>query len=268
MAFPFKRILCPIDFDDNAASAVALAANIARQNGGVVFLFHVVPLIAPMGDVPVYVEPIYKREEELSRQRLGEIARAHLADLKHEIHTHIGDTEPAILHAEKRHAADLIVMATHGRRGLSRVFLGSTAEIILRESSCPVLIVHGARAGWNTVAHWMTPDPPVASPEESLAAIRDRMRETAAAMLPVIEGGRVVGAITSRDLLDVSRGGDVKLGLVMDREPATITPGASTGEAARMMRERKLEAIAVVDDGQLAGVVTASGLLGALTARD
>jgi nucleotide-binding universal stress UspA family protein len=60
MAFPFKRILCPIDFDDNANAAVALAANIARQNGGMVFLLHVVPLIAPMADAPIFIEPIYK----------------------------------------------------------------------------------------------------------------------------------------------------------------------------------------------------------------
>jgi CBS domain-containing protein len=204
----------------------------------------------------------------MSRQRLGEIARTHLVDLKHEILTHIGDTAPAILHAEKHYAADLVVMATHGRQGISRVFLGSTAEMVLRESSCPVMTVHGARIDKHTVAHWMAPNPPVASLGESLAAIRERMGETGAEMLPVIEGGKIVGAITSRDLLDISRAGDTKVGLAMDRKPAAIAPGASTAEAASLMRERRLDAIAVVDDGQLVGVVTAVGLLGALTRHD
>ena len=268
MAFPFKRILCPIDFDDNAASAVALAASIARQNGGTVFLLHVVPLIAPMGDMPVYIEPIYKSQEELSRQRLGEIARAHLADVKHEVLVHIADTAPTILEAARRSAADVIVMATHGRRGISRVVLGSTTEMVLREAVCPVLTVHETRAHKHTVAHWMKPNPPVASPEESLAAVRERMRETAAEMLPVVKGGRVVGAIASRDLLDLSRGGDVQVETVMEREPTTVAPGASTTEAARLMRDRGLDAIAVVDEGRFAGVVTAAGLLGALTQQD
>ena len=268
MAFPFKRILCPIDFDDNVNAAVALAANIARQNGGMVFLLHVVPLIAPMADAPIFIEPIYKSQEAAARQRLGEIARANLADLKHEILTHIGDTAPAILHAEKHCAADLIVMATHGRQGISRVLLGSTAEMVLRESYCPVMTVHGARIGKQTVAHWMAPNPPIASADESLAAARERMRETGAELLPVIEDGKLVGAIASRDLLDLSRPDDTKVGLAMDREPAAIAPGASIAEAASMMRERKLDAIAVVDDGRLAGMVTAASLLGALTRHD
>lgn len=268
MAFPFKRILCPIDFGDNAAGAIALAANIARQNDGVVFLLHVVPLIAPMGDTPVYIEPIYKSQEELSRRRLGEIAQAHLADVKHEILVHIADTAPTILEAARRAAADLIVMATHGRRGISRVVLGSTTEVVLRESVCPVLTVHEKHADKNTVAHWMTLNPPVASPEESLAAVRERMRENAAEMLPVVKGDRVVGSIASRALLDVSRGGEIPVEAVMEREPTTLAPGASTIEAARLMRERNLDAIAVVDNGRFAGVVTATGLLGALTQRN
>lgn len=268
MAFPFKRILCPIDFDDNAASAVALAASMARQDGGTVFLLHVVPLIAPMGDTPVYIEPIYKSQEESSRRRLDEIARAHLADVKHEILLKIADVAPAILEAARRGAADIIVMATHGRRGLSRVVLGSTTEMVLREAVCPVLTVRETRADKNTVAHWMESSPPIASPDESLAAVRQRMRESSARMLPVLKLGRIVGAIADRDLIEVSRGDDVKVEAVMERDPATLAPGASTSEAARLMCERKLDAIAVVDNGRFAGVVTAAGLLGALTQRD
>jgi CBS domain-containing protein len=87
-------------------------------------------------------------------------------------------------------------------------------------------------------------------------------------MLPVLKAGRVVGAIVSRDLLDVSRGGEIKVNTVMEREPATIAPGASAAEAARLMRDGRLDAILVVDDGRLAGVVTAAGLLGTLTQQD
>jgi nucleotide-binding universal stress UspA family protein len=50
----------------------------------------------------------------------------------------------AILEEAKRSKAELIVMGTHGRRGLTRVALGSDAELVLRESAVPVLLVRAA----------------------------------------------------------------------------------------------------------------------------
>jgi nucleotide-binding universal stress UspA family protein len=50
-----------------------------------------------------------------------------------------GDPRDAILEAAKRIGADLIIMGSHGRRGLSRALLGSVAESIVRRAPCPVL---------------------------------------------------------------------------------------------------------------------------------
>jgi len=57
-----------------------------------------------------------------------------------------GEPWKEILNAAKTHKADLIVMGTHGRRGLSRVFLGSVAERVVRLSPVPVLTVSGRHA--------------------------------------------------------------------------------------------------------------------------
>jgi nucleotide-binding universal stress UspA family protein len=52
-----------------------------------------------------------------------------------------GDTAREILEVAREHGAGLIVMGTHGRTGLGRLLLGSVAEQVLRQSSCPVLTV-------------------------------------------------------------------------------------------------------------------------------
>jgi hypothetical protein len=60
-----------------------------------------------------------------------------------------------ILMAERRAGADLAVMATHGRRGFSRM-LGSVAELVLRQSTCPVLKVRYSPPQKDLVSAWMT----------------------------------------------------------------------------------------------------------------
>ena len=138
MAFGFRRILCPIDFDENAMEALALAAQLARRNDATVILLHVVPFVLPPSYAPsnVYTSDV---QQESARKRLQEIAQRHLKGIKCELSTHIGDVAATILRAEREFAADVIVMATHGRRGVSRVLLGSVAGRIVRQSSCPVL---------------------------------------------------------------------------------------------------------------------------------
>lgn len=64
-----------------------------------------------------------------------------------------------ILNSEKRLGADLVLMATQGRRGFARVFLGSVAEAVVREATCQVLTVHSASTDTHQVGHWMSLNP-------------------------------------------------------------------------------------------------------------
>jgi nucleotide-binding universal stress UspA family protein len=54
---------------------------------------------------------------------------------------YIGDVIGSILQVEHKFQPDLLVMATHGRKGLARLFLGSIAEVVLRKADCPVLTI-------------------------------------------------------------------------------------------------------------------------------
>jgi nucleotide-binding universal stress UspA family protein len=56
-----------------------------------------------------------------------------------------GDARDIIIHTAEEVAADLIVMGTHGRRGVGRALLGSVAESVLRTSPCPVLTIRGRK---------------------------------------------------------------------------------------------------------------------------
>ena len=163
MSYPFRRILSPIDFDDNSLAALDVAAQIARDNDGMLLLLHVVPMIVPATDMPVYVD-IYKGQEEAAREKLREIAAKRLLGFPHQILTHMGEPAGSILNAARRDAADLIVMATHGRRGLSRVLLGSIAEMVLRNAPCPVLCVRRGTADKSLVARWMSTSPVTVAP--------------------------------------------------------------------------------------------------------
>src|SRR5262249_37003937 len=138
MAFPFRRILNPVDFDDNSFVAMDVAAELARQNDGTVFVLHVVPLSKSPAGGPAYVE-LYKDQEKIDREHLKQLADKRLQGVKYEVAVEIGPPADEILKAEKTVVADVAVMATHGRSGVAHMFLGSTAESVLRQSICPVL---------------------------------------------------------------------------------------------------------------------------------
>jgi len=145
MAYPFKKILCPVDFDENSTAALDAAAEMARQSDAMVEVLHVVPIIVQPGGTPIYVD-VYTAEEQESQAKLVELAKTHLAGVKYELKTTVAQPSAAILHAQKAAAADVIVMSTHGRRGLAHFFLGSVAERIVREAQCPVLTIRGHHA--------------------------------------------------------------------------------------------------------------------------
>ena len=147
MAFPYRRILNPIDFDENSMKAVEVAAGFARQNDGTVILLHVIPAFpippGPLHDTTSGLSTHTIAEAE-ARTKLEETARNHLQGVENQRLIHLGNPAAAILGTAADLVADVIVMATHGRTGFSRAFFGSIAEEVLREAPCPVLTVHSS----------------------------------------------------------------------------------------------------------------------------
>src|SRR5208337_2508167 len=192
MTQQFRNILCPVDFDDNSMEALDTAANFARENNGTVFVLHVVPMILAPTGMPVYVD-LYKGQEEAARAKLLEIAHKRLAGVKHELLIHTGEPAGTILNAQKKTGADVIVMATHGRRGFKRFFLGSIAELVLREAACPVLTVRCTPTQNGMVGTWMTKNPVTATPREKLVSIAAKMHAGGFRSVPIVSDGAPVG---------------------------------------------------------------------------
>lgn len=265
MSLSYQRILCPIDFDDNSIAALGTAADLARRSDGTLYVLHVVPMIVQPTAMPVYVD-IYKSQEDTAWARLKDLARKDLAGIKFELVVKMGEPAETIVRTEKKVKADLIVMATHGRRGFSRFFLGSVAEIVLREASCPVLTIRGHAADRKSVGAWMTQHPVVAAPDDKLSAVELKMHEGDFRAVPVLSDGVVTGIITDRDLrrftgkLDATRVKDA-----MTEHVITVTTETPIAEAARLLRERKIGGLPVVEQGKLLGMITVTDVLKALT---
>jgi nucleotide-binding universal stress UspA family protein len=137
----FRRILCPVDFDANSLAALKFAAKLARQHKAGLKLLHVVPVPFEPSEVPVEpATPEWKRD---ARARLEKFAVRNLGQTRYKLFVTRGDPAAAILETERKVRPDLIVIATHGRKGFSHLVLGSVAERVVRESSVPVLTVRG-----------------------------------------------------------------------------------------------------------------------------
>ena len=268
MSYPFRRILSPVDFDENSLAALDVAAQIARDNDGMVLLFHVVPMIVAPTGMPIYVD-LYKGQEEAAREKLKEVATKRLRGVKHELLTQMGETAGAILSAARRHAADLIVMATHGRRGLARVVLGSVAEMVLRNAPCPVLCARRGDADKTVVARWMSTSPVTVAPGEKVAAVIMRMQQGNFRSAPVVEDGRLVGLITDRDIrAQMGRVDTTDVRVAMSENPPTVTPTTPLHDAAQVLFAQKVDALPVVENGRLVGVITNSDILRAFLDED
>ena len=136
----FKNILCGIDFEDSSLKALQLAGRIALQNDSAVHLIHVrQAIVVPMGGL-VTNPPL---TDAVVRTRLGALAAEHLDGIGHYELVSAGDPAKVLLKTADQVKADLIVIGTHGRRGISRFLLGSVAEKTLRKARCPVLTARG-----------------------------------------------------------------------------------------------------------------------------
>jgi nucleotide-binding universal stress UspA family protein len=143
MIRPFKKILCPVDFSDNALAALDYATNFAKQNNGQLILLHVIdnPLADQYGPRGQNFYAEVEHALEWSKQKLAEAARIHAAGVPCETIAKRGNPYEEIIDLANERQADVIVMSTHGRTGPQRLLIGSVAEKIVRTASCPVLTV-------------------------------------------------------------------------------------------------------------------------------
>lgn len=143
---PLQRILVPIDFSDCSLNALEYAALVAQRTKASIRVLHVLEPVCYGLDFTL--SHASQREEARARLtgRLNALVSAFQgAQLTAEQQLRGGLPADSILEAAAEGPADLIIMGTHGRRGLSHTFWGSVAESVLRKSSCPVLTVRSPK---------------------------------------------------------------------------------------------------------------------------
>lgn len=139
----FDKILCAVDFDEPSAAALDFAREIADQNGATLCVLHIAPLplnATEFSPIPMDPYPVW---EKTARAKLEKVAAEHLEGrgVVYKIETRSGEAGAGILDQAEAMNVDLIVMATHGRKGVSHFIIGSVAERVIRQSLRPVLVV-------------------------------------------------------------------------------------------------------------------------------
>jgi len=142
---PFQKILVPTDFSAHSALAVQTAADLCRRYDASMLLAYVYEPIAyalPDGYL-LFSEPqLNSMFEEFEKRLALEKKTAEAAGaLRVETKLLQGIAATEIRQLAEHAACDLIVMGTHGRKGLPHVVLGSVAERVVRSAPCPVLTV-------------------------------------------------------------------------------------------------------------------------------
>ena len=145
---PYKRILVLVDGSPTSNTGLDEAVKVARAGGSRLRLVHIVDdslaFNSPDGAGVNYVLDVLRSSGRQATERAADrVRRAKLAAETRLVENVTGRVADAIVEQAKRWRADLIVMGTHGRSGFDRLLLGSTAELVLRHSSVPVLLVPG-----------------------------------------------------------------------------------------------------------------------------
>jgi nucleotide-binding universal stress UspA family protein len=142
----FKRILIPTDGSDVTAKAVATAVGLAKSLGAKLYTLSVkepFPYSAISEMQPTPPQEFFDAQERIAAKRVQAVTDAcKAAGVDCEAHTveALHPWEAVIDHA-KNQQCDLVVMASHGRRGVSALLLGSETQKVLTHSTVPVLVV-------------------------------------------------------------------------------------------------------------------------------
>jgi len=142
-----KKILCPTDFSETSEKAVEYALFLATAHQAQLILLHVVDHLQGFDHYEILAltpMEIAQKMEKRANESLNDLVNRLKGSVAVEKAVRNGKTSVEICEAAKAAQADLIVIGSHGRTGLSHVLIGSVAETVVRHADCPVLVVRAS----------------------------------------------------------------------------------------------------------------------------
>jgi nucleotide-binding universal stress UspA family protein len=144
---PIRRVLHATDFSTTSRRALDTAVALARSHGAALTIVNVIPPIATVPEQylsAVTIDQLQKQARQWSTRQLSKVAaQATKGGVKVSVLLREGDAADQIVRACRATKSDLIVMGTHGRRGLQRFLLGSVAARVVATAPRPVVMVRG-----------------------------------------------------------------------------------------------------------------------------
>ncbi|MDD5757668.1 MAG: universal stress protein [Desulfobulbaceae bacterium] len=144
-----KKILVPVDFSDNSQKVFGEATTVAQKFGAELVCIFVVQSFEDYSGFFVPHMPVIQFQEEMqvsAEKKMADFLEENLpSGLAASSKIVVGDVGEAIVAFAAQEKIDMIVMGTHGYKGLERVLFGSVAEQVVKTASCPVLTVNPCR---------------------------------------------------------------------------------------------------------------------------
>jgi len=140
-----NKILIAIDLDDDYLFVIKKGLELAIVMNAKVILGSIINIyvnyIQPdMATAPIQWDEVYNSQVEYTLQELEKIKSQH-KQLEIEVYVEKGNSKTDIIEKANKENVDYIVMGTHGRTGISHIFMGSTAEYIIRHSTKPIFVI-------------------------------------------------------------------------------------------------------------------------------
>ena len=149
----YKRILVPVDGSATANLGLREAMKLAKEQGAAIHLVHVVDehyVMSAGMEMVAYTDDMFDSlraaGSDILKKAVAAVGKQGMQAKTSLLETLTGPVADVIVREAKRVRADVIVIGTHGRRGVRRLLMGSDAEQVVRYSPVPVLLVRGKEA--------------------------------------------------------------------------------------------------------------------------
>ena len=142
----FNRVLFPVDFSESSDKIVPYVQAVAERFGAQIHILFAARVFDHFTSIYVPHPSINKFEKELidgAEKRLYEFVDQHFKEFPHTKTSVVaGDPSEEVLNYIKEHEIDLVIMGTHGRKGMDKIIFGSVAERVVKSAPVPVMVVN------------------------------------------------------------------------------------------------------------------------------